>query len=85
MGREFVEEDVKPDHIEHRLEVLSKSDQTKHNWYQKGTEIICDGDSEHFKHSFRVPGSFVLRGRREDGSLVFENLITREFSFEVPR
>lgn len=73
LNDELDEIEIQPEHTEHSREIISDSD-AEHNWYQRGVEMICDGDAKHYAHGFRIPAKFVFRGTKKDGSLKFENV-----------
>ncbi len=66
------------EHTVHQLETVSKAKPTGHKWYQKGTQLICDGDHEHYRHGINLPPELVFLREAADGSLVFRNVVTGE-------
>jgi hypothetical protein len=73
---EHVEPDeILPNHIEHALEQIGKSD--KHNWTQVGVEMVCDGNSDHPRHAFRLKPELVFLGETDIG-LQYRNVKTGE-------
>lgn len=74
-----------PEHIEHSVVTVSESKPNGHKWVQKGTSIECPGDSEHYAHGFYVPASYVLREVKDNGELVFEDVVKGGFISEQMR
>jgi len=69
---------VEPIHIEHTVEPVGKND--NHKWLQRGVEMVCDGNNDHFRHGFRVEPELVFVDETNTG-LRFKNVITGEEVF----
>ena len=66
---------TEPEHIEHTLESIGKND--RHNWIQRGVEMQCDGNNDHFPHAFNVDPELVFMCQVDVG-LQFKNVKTGE-------
>lgn len=64
-------ETAQPEHIENRIEKIG---QGAHQWYQKGNQIICEGNLGHYRHAAHIPAHVVLAGTKQDGEPEFRNL-----------
>lgn len=68
-------EEAKPNHVDHSLEKIGNN--TGHNWIQRGIEMVCDGNHDHYQHGFTVNPELVFVSETEDG-LKFRNVKTGE-------